>query len=170
MYPNQEYRIVNGELQLKGDNLISGYVGDDEENANAYEDGWFRTGDLARVDQDGFLYIIGRLKEVIVLSSGENISPAELEEKFNDLPIVQCSQVFEDIAENGKHILALEVVLRPTETAKLQVKDVKEYAIEQLKKVNETLLPYQRVSRIVVRDTDFERTPAMKIKRYKKCN
>jgi long-chain acyl-CoA synthetase len=168
MYPNQEYRIVNGELQLKGDNLMSGYVGDDEENANAYEDGWFKTGDLARVDEDGFLYIVGRLKEVIVLPSGENISPAELEEKFNALPTVQCSQVFEDVTENGKHILALEVVPRLTETAKLQVEDVKGYLVEQLKKVNESLLPYQRVSRIVVRETDFERTPAMKIKRYKR--
>jgi long-chain acyl-CoA synthetase len=170
MYPHQQYRIVNGELQLKGDNLMTCYVGDDEENFDAYEDGWFKTGDLARVDDDGFLYIVGRLKEVIVLPSGENISPAEVEEKFNALAIVQCSQVFEDIGENGKHILALEVVPRPTETAKLQVEDIKGYIVEQLKKVNESLPAFQRVSRIVVRDTDFERTPAMKIKRYKKCN
>jgi long-chain acyl-CoA synthetase len=167
MYPDQEYRIVEGELQLKGDNMMDCYVGSDEDNKNAYEDGWFRTGDLVRMDEEGFLYIVGRIKEIIVLGTGENISPAELEEKFNALTTVQCSQVFEAVGESGKHILALEVVPRLTELAKLQLEDPNAYLMTQLKQVNESLPTYQKVSRIVIRDTDFERTPAMKIKRYK---
>jgi long-chain acyl-CoA synthetase len=167
MYPDQEYRIVDGELQLKGDNMMDGYVGSDEDNKNAYEDGWFRTGDLVRMDEEGFLYIVGRIKEIIVLGTGENISPAELEEKFNALTTVQCSQVFEAVGESGKHILALEVVPRLTELAKLHLDDPNAYLMTELKKINEALPSYQKVSRIVIRDTDFERTPAMKIKRYK---
>ena len=164
-YPNQELRIVNGELWLKGRNMMEGYVGVEE--PDAYEDGWFKTGDLARLDEDGYLYITGRTKEIIVLQSGENVSPAEVETAFNALPFVQDSQVFEDENELGAQILALEVVLRPTELTQMEPEQKKQYALEELKKVNETLPQFQRVSRITIRDTDFQRSPAMKIVRYR---
>ena len=168
MYPNQEYKIVEGELWLKGRNMMLGYIG--EEEAEAYEDGWFKTGDLVRVDEDGFLYITGRIKEIIVLSNGENVSPAEVEANFNALPFIQDSQVFEDVNEQGVHFLALEVVPRMTELAAISDEDPNSYMMRELERVNKTLLPYERVSRIVIRDTDFARTPSMKIVRYKKCN
>ena len=161
-----EYRIVENELWLKGSNMMDGYVGAQE--TDAYEDGWFKTGDLVRMDDDGFLYITGRIKEVIVLPTGENISPAELEAKFNDLPFIQDSQVFEDMDENGRHFLSLEVVPRATEAAKLGA-DAGRIITEALQAVNEKLQPYERVSKIVIRDSDFARTPSMKIVRYKKC-
>ena len=167
-YPNQQLRIVNGELWLKGDNMMDGYVGDDAENAAAYEDGWFKTGDLVRIDEDGFLYITGRSKEIIVLSNGENVSPAEVEAHFNAPAFIQDTQVFEDVLPNGTHILALEAVPRATELKGIEG-DVKEYITKELEKINMTLPPYQRVSRIEVRDTDFERSPSMKILRYHKC-
>lgn len=167
MYPNQEYRIVNGELWLKGKNMLLEYVGEEEP---AYEDGWFKTGDLVRLDEDGFLYITGRVKEVIVLPSGENISPAELETKFNAIPYVQDSQVYEDVTESGNHFLALEVVLRETELKKVEAEDAKQFVTEELEKVNNTLQSYEKVQKIIIRDSDFQRTPSMKIVRYKKCN
>ena len=167
LYPHQEVKVVNGELWIKGENLMEGDVGDDEENALAFEDGFFKTGDLVRFDEEGMLYIVGRCKEVIVLPTGENISPAELEAKFNELDVIQDSQVFEKVTESGAHILALEVVPRMVEVKKLGLADVTSYLKEQLGKVNETLQPYQRVSEIIVRDKDFERTPSMKIVRYK---
>ena len=166
-YPNQELRFVNGELWLKGRNMMDGYIGED---AAAYEDGWFKTGDLVKMDDDGFLYITGRIKEIIILSNGENVSPAELEAKFNALDIIQDSQVFEDVNENGAHILALEVVPRAAEMAKLSLDNPAEYITKELERVNAALLPYQRVSKITIRSTDFERTPSMKIVRYKKCD
>ena len=168
MYPNQEYKIVDGELWLKGRNMMLGYIGEDA--AEAYEDGWFKTGDLVRVDEEGFLYITGRIKEIIVLSNGENVSPAAVEANFNALPFVQDSQVFEDVNEQGIHFLALEVVPRMTELAAITDEDPNGYMMRELERVNKTLLPYERVSRIVIRDTDFARTPSMKIVRYKKCN
>ena len=165
-YPHQSFRIVNGELWLKGKNMLTEYVGEPEENANAFEDGWFKTGDLVRMDDDGFLYITGRIKEVIVLPSGENISPAEVEAKFNELPLVADSQVFEDLDDNGHRILALEVVPRLSELARIPSEDQSAVLTKALEEVNRTLPPYERVNRITVRDTDFARTPSMKIVRY----
>ena len=163
-FPNQELRIEKGELWLKGRNMMNGYVGVDE--PDAYEDGWFKTGDLVRMDEDGYLYITGRIKEIIVLQSGENVSPAEVETAFNALPFVQDTQVFETENELGAQILALEVVLRPTELTDMEPEQRKQYALEELKRVNLTLPQFQQVSRITIRDTDFERSPAMKIVRY----
>lgn len=168
-YPHQEFKVVNDELWIKGENMMDGYVGEEGANEEAYEDGWFKTGDLVRFDEDGYLYITGRCKEIIVLSNGENVSPAEVESHFNALSIVQDCQLFEDIDENNRHILALEVVPRMVELAKVNVEDKLGYLMEELKKVNASLLPHERAERIVIRDSDFERTPAMKIVRYHKC-
>ncbi len=164
-FPNQEFRIVDGELWLKGRNMMEGYVGVEE--PGAYEDGWFKTGDLVRLDDEGYLYITGRIKEIIVLPNGENVSPAEVETHFNALPFIQDSQVFESRSALGEPILALEVVLRPTELTNLDDEARKAFAIAELEKINRTLPGFMQVSRIVVRDTDFQRSPAMKIVRYK---
>ena len=104
-----------------------------------------------------------------MLSTGENISPAELEAKFNSLNLIQDSQVFEDMNDSGNRFLALEVVPRATETAKLGDIDVNAKIIEELQKINQSLPTFQRVAKITVRTSDFERTPSMKIVRYKKC-
>lgn len=162
-YDHQELKIVNGELWIKGPNMMDGYVGEEE---NPYEDGYFKTGDLARLDEDGFLYITGRIKEIIVLPSGENISPAEIEAKVNELSFVQDSQVFEYVLKSGQHVLALEIVPRMTEVMKLGLEDSNAYMMSELNKLNDTLPSYQKVNKIIIRDSDFERTPSMKIKRY----
>lgn len=168
LYPNQQVKVVDGELRIKGRNMMTGYIGEAEEGVYD-EEGYFRTGDLVRFDEDGFLYITGRIKEIIVLPTGENISPAELEVRFLTLDLIQDAQVYEDVAEDGGHFLALEVVPRLPETAKLGDVDVVKVITEALEKINDTLPSAQRVSRIIVRDSDFERTPSMKIKRYQKC-
>ena len=162
-FPGQELKVVNGELWLKGPNMMDGYVGNPQENAAAYEDGWFKTGDLARFDEDGFLYITGRTKEIIVLSNGENISPAEVEARFNELETVQDSLV---TAEND--VLVLEVVPRNAVLLQLGKEDPIAFLREQLNEVNRALPTYQRVAKIVIRDTDFKRSPSMKILRNQK--
>lgn len=167
-YPNQELKIVDGELWLKGKNMMDGYV-NPEDNKVAYEDGWFKTGDLVKVDEDGFYYIVGRIKELIILPNGENVSPAEVEARFNEIPFVQDSQLFEDIDENGKHFLSLEIVPRAAVVAALPAEDKAAYMTSELEKVNLTLPGFQRAAKIVIRDKDFDRTPSMKIARYKKC-
>ena len=164
-FPNQTLRIAeNGELLLRGDNMLTAYIGTPDPAYDA--EGWFHTGDLARIDEDGFLYITGRTKEVIVLPSGENVSPAEVEARFNALPAVQDCQLFESENEHGIPILALEVVPRAAELK--GVEDVNAFLMPQLEEVNASLPAFQQAARIVIRDKDFERSPSMKILRYKR--
>ena len=169
IYPDMEYKIVDGELWLKGKNMFDCYVGEPEENATAFEDGWFKTGDLVRIDEKGFLYITGRKKEVIVLSSGENISPAEIESKFYEIEAIQDCLVYED-TENDKSILALEVYPRAVVVKALGIEDVEGYLKEKVNAVNATLPSFQRISKLVIRDTDFVRSPSMKIVRNQNGN
>ena len=163
IYGGMEYKVVDGELWLKGINMMDGYV-TEEDNATAYEDGYFKTGDLVRIDEEGFLYITGRIKEIIVLSNGENVSPAELEVKFYALDVVQDCLVY-DINEEGKEQLVLEVLPRMSSVKALGIEDLYAYLKEEVAKINETLPGYERINKIIIRDTDFVRTPAMKIAR-----
>lgn len=158
-YPGQQLRIENEELWIKGPHMMVGYYDEPEENEAAYTEGWFRTGDLVRVDEDGFLYITGRKKNIIVLSTGENISPEDLENTFCKLDILQDAMVYDEVVD-GMHILVLEVYPRPMEKAKL--KDADEYIMSELKQINAALPTHMRVSKIIIRSEDFERTPAMK--------
>ena len=167
IYDGMEYKLADGELWLKGINMMDGYVGG--ENETAYEDGWFKTGDLARIDEEGFLYITGRTKEIIVLSSGENVSPAELEVKFYGIDAVQDCVVY-DRTENGTQILVLEILPRMSTVKALGIDDVEAYLREEIRRINETLPGFERIQKIVLRDTDFPRTPAMKIDRKKASN
>jgi long-chain acyl-CoA synthetase len=168
IYGGMEYKLVDGELWLKGVNMMDGYVGG-AENSTAYEDGWFKTGDLARVDEEGFLYITGRTKEIIVLSSGENVSPAELEVKFYGIDAVQDCVVY-DRTENGAQYLVLEVLPRMGTIQARGITDVEGHIREEVRKINETLPSFERIQKVVLRDTDFPRTPAMKIDRKKASN
>ena len=163
IYPGMEYKIVDGELWLKGINMMDGYISP-EENEAAYEDGYFKTGDLVRIDEDGFLYITGRTKEIIVLSTGENVSPAEVEVHFYALDCIQDCLVF-DMEEDGRQILALEVLPRMATIKALGIEDVDTYLRAEIARVNETLPSFERIQKIIIRDTDFVRTPAMKIAR-----
>ncbi len=161
LYPGIQARVADGELWLRGPNMQLCYYGEPEENALAYEGGWFKTGDLVRFDEEGFLYITGRKKEVIVLSTGENVSPAELEAKFAGIDAIQDCLVYENDA--GK--LELEVFLRAPVVAAMQLADPREYVRGEVEKINRTLPSFERVTGVVFRETDFVRSPSMKIVR-----
>ena len=170
LYPDQEAKVVNGELWLKGRNMLIEYYNEPEENANAFEDGWFKTGDLVRFDEDNFLYIIGRVKDIIVLSNGENVSPAYIESKVNQLNFIQDSLVTEATNEFGAQILQVEVVLRVAvvKALGLEGEELAQFVTEKVFEVNNCLFDYERFSKVVIRTEDFPRTPAMKIIRPKK--
>ncbi len=161
MYGGMEYKIVDGELWLKGVNMMDGYV-TEEDTSLAYEDGYFKTGDLVRIDDEGFLYIVGRIKEIIVLPSGENVSPAEIEAKFYAVDAIQDCLVYDDM-ETGN--LILEVVPRAEVVSALKIDNIEAYMNATVKTVNESLAPYERINKVIIRTTDFVRTPAMKIAR-----
>lgn len=158
LFPNQEVRFVDGELWLRGKNLFSGYT-DPAETENAFTDGWFRTGDAARLDEDGFLYIMGRKKEMLLTANGENVYPAEVEALFNVLPEVQESQLYVTRDTEGHEMLALEVLPRARGEGD-------ETLMRKLKEINSTLPGFCRAKRITLRENDFERTASLKMKRY----
>ena len=169
LYPNQEIKIVDSELWIKGDNLLDGYYNEPEENKTAFVDGWFKTGDLVRLDEEGFLYITGRIKDIIVLSNGENVSPAYIEDKINSLDVIQDSLVPLETNEFGAEILQAEVILRPAVLGPKGITDVQGYIEELISEVNKTLFDYEQIQKVVIRTEDFPRSPSMKIIRPRKA-
>jgi len=150
-----EIKIIDDEILAKGDVVTAGYFKDDRHTAEAFQGGWFRTGDLGYMDKDGFLYITGRKKNLIVLSNGKNISPEEIEEYFYKLDYINEVVVY----QNGDQIVA-EVYLG-NETNELYEK----YIEQDLVSINSQLPLYKNISKVVVRETEFPKTATKKIKR-----
>ena len=165
IYPGQETKLVDGELWVRGDNLFSGYYKDPERTAEALtEDGWLRTGDLCHFDEEGFLYINGRIKNLIVLPSGENVSPESLEEPFYADPCVRDAMVKED-EFHGQQVIAVEILpLMPAFDGK-PWEEVEAYMNKLVARINETLPSTHRIVKVTVRTEDFKRTGSMKVAR-----
>ena len=165
IYPGQETKLVDGELWVKGDNVFSGYYKDPEKTAEALtEDGWLRTGDLCRFDEEGFLYITGRIKNLIVLANGENVSPEALEEPFYADPCVRDAMVKEDEL-NGSQVIAVEILpLMPAFEGK-PFEEVEAYMKNLVDKINATLPTTHQIRKVTVRTEDFKRTGSMKVSR-----
>ena len=165
IYPGQETRVVDGELWIKGDNVFSGYYKDPARTAEAFtEDGWFRTGDLVRFDDEGFLYITGRIKNLIILANGENVSPESLEEPFYADPYVRDAMVKEDEL-NGHKVIAVEILpFMPAFDGKT-MDDIRAYMNSLVDKVNAGLPSTHRIMKVTVRTEDFKRTGSMKVAR-----
>lgn len=167
-YAGQEFKIVDGELWIKGDNIMKCYYNNPVETANAFEDGYFKTGDLARFDENGLLYIVGRKKNLIVLDNGENISPEELEAKLNQVPFIQDSLVYQDTNEFGNGIIIAEVLPNKAVLEAMKVENPEATIKDAINKLNASLPTYSRIASIIVRTTEFTRSPSMKIIRPKK--
>ena len=121
-----------------------------------------------RLDEDGFLYITGRIKDIIVLSNGENVSPAYIEDKINSLDVIQDSLVTLETNEFGAEILQVEVILRPAVLGPLGIEDVQGDVESLIREVNKTLFDYEQIQKVVIRTEDFKRSPSMKIIRPRK--
>ncbi len=165
IYPGQETKLVDGELWIKGDNIFSGYYKDPERTAEALTpDGWLRTGDLCHFDEEGFLYITGRIKNLIVLSNGENISPESLEEPFYADPCVRDAMVKED-EFHGQNVIAVEILpFMPAFDGK-PWEEVEAYMHALVARINEGLPTTHRIVKVTVRTEDFKRTGSMKVSR-----
>ena len=165
IYPGQEARVVDGELWLKGDNIFSGYYKDPVKTAEAFsEDGWFKTGDLVRFDEEGFLYITGRIKNLIILPNGENVSPESLEEPFYADPCVRDAMVKEE-EMNGSPVIAVEILPQMPAFDGKSWEEVEQYMNELVKKINAGLPTTHRIMKVTVRKEDFKRTGSMKVAR-----
>ncbi|HOP10980.1 MAG TPA: class I adenylate-forming enzyme family protein [Oscillospiraceae bacterium] len=167
-YPNQELKLVDGELWLKGDNLFDGYYNDPEATAAAFGDGWFKTGDLAKFDEDGRLYIIGRTKNLIILDNGENVSPEELEALVNAIPFVRDCLVYEDKNDFGAQVIAVEVLPHENIGTADGIADMETAFKAALVEINRNLPRYMQIDKFTIRTTDFQRSGSMKIIRKAK--
>ena len=160
--PNCRVKIVDGAILVKGDNVMLGYYKDEAATAEALSDGWFKTGDLGYIDMDGFLYITGREKNLIILESGENISPEELEGYVVNLPLVNEVLVYQD----GGGITA-EVFPDFAYARENGIDNIKDVVYAQIGDINKGLPRYKHIHHVVIRSSEFEKTTSKKIIRYK---
>ena len=169
--PNMQVRIASanpaeiaGEIQVKGANVFLGYYKNEEATAEVFtEDGWFRTGDMGILDEDGSLFIKGRTKCMILGPSGQNIYPEEVETLLNSQPYVVESLVIED--DGGLTALIYPDFPQGAKDGMNQRAFVK-YMEERLSEWNAILPNYARLKKVEVMSEDFERTPKKSIKRY----
>ena len=157
--------MVDGELWVRGDNLFLGYYGDPEKTAEVMTpDGWLKTGDLVRFDEDDYMYIVGRIKNLIILSNGENISPESIEEPFYQDPKLRDCLVKEEEVD-GRGIIAIEIYPRIDDFGNTPWEEVEAYFNKLVDEVNATMPTTHRISKVTVRKEDFKRTGAMKVSR-----
>ncbi len=155
-----EVRCVDGEIQVKGPSVMKGYYKMPEETANAFtSDGFLHTGDLGYI-KDNHIYLVGRRKNLIILSNGENISPEEIENKFADFTEVKEVVVF---AENDK--LIAEIYHDDTFLAQKDADEIRNILAEIVDKVNMQLNSDRTIYNFRIREKPFERTSTGKIKR-----
>lgn len=154
-----------GEIQVKGENVMVGYYKNTEASQDVFTtDGWLRTGDLGRIDANGHIFIRGRSKSMILGPSGQNIFPEELEAKLNDMPFIQESLIIE---RNKKLVALVYADYESLDALGLNNPDNLETIMdENLKNLNSLVASYEKVSKIQLYPTEFEKTPKKNIKRY----
>ena len=169
--PNIEIRVqskaphlIPGEVQVQGANVFLGYYKNAEATAEAFtQDGWFRTGDVGILDNDGYLYLRGRTKCMILGANGQNIYPEEIEAALNNIPYVVHSLVVDD---NGKLVGLIYPDYKQANLDGLRVKELDELLQSNLQEVNLLFPNYSHISHLELMPEDFEMTPKGSIKRY----
>ncbi len=160
-----------GEIVIRGKNVMLGYYNNPAATAEVMRDGWFYSGDYGYIDKDGFVYITGRKKNVIVTKNGKNIFPEEIETYLNRAPIVAESMVYGIEQADGDTLVAVMIQPDAEEAKNLlgenYTKEALQKALEEaVAGVNNSLQNYKRVSRVILHEDDFEKTTTKKIKRH----
>ena len=148
--PNED---GEGEILIKGDIVMMGYYNNPEATDAAFEGEWFKTGDIGKIDKDGFIFITGRKKNIIILSNAKNVYPEEIEAE-----ILKVEGVDEVLVYGEENVITAEIY---TETP-----DKKEDIRQNVQKLNSELPSYKQVKHIKFRDVEFEKTTTKKIKRF----
>lgn len=164
----------SGEIWAKGPSVMIGYYKNEKATADVFEDGWFKTGDIGYVDEEGFLHINGRKKNVIISRGGKNVFPEEIEDVLNRSPFILESIVSGEKDSKQDEIIAAQIVadaeafIEFSETNKIGITDelIREKISEEIDKANDQLASYKQIKKFVVRQKEFEKTTTQKIKRY----
>lgn len=173
---NEEIKIFEpneqgiGEIIAKGPNVMLGYFENEEATKEVLVDGWFHTGDLGYVDKDGFLFITGRKKNVIVMKNGKNIYPEELEVLISKLPYVAENMVFGIPTKDDDLDLAAKIVYNKEYVEDtfgvISKEELKEKIWQDIKQINKTMPPYKYIREIMVTDEPMIKTTTQKVKRF----
>ena len=179
--PNVEYKIDDpndegvGEIIVKGPNVMLGYYNNVADTEKVLVDGWFHTGDLGKIDDDGYLYITGRCKSVIVTKNGKNIYPEEVEYYLNDNPLITESLVSGIHKDNDDETYINAQIFPNIEAISEQLKgsvptkeEIKKIVSDIVQTVNSKLPNYKHIKSFIVREEEFEKTTTKKIKRFGK--
>ena len=157
-----------GEILAKTESRMLGYFEDPEETAKVLlPDGWLATGDYGYIDNEGFLHVTGRKKNVIVTKNGKNIFPEELEYLLNKSDYIKESVVWGDEDEQlGDLIITAEIVTEPDFVKDLTEEEIQRIIKEEVEKVNNSTTSYKRIRKFNLREEEFEKTTTRKIKRH----
>ncbi len=177
--PNVEYKIDSpnnegiGEIIVKGPNVMLGYYNNPEATANVMKNGWFHTGDLGKIDKNGYLYITGRCKSVIVTKNGKNIYPEEVEYYLNDNPLISEALVqgIQEDDDDETYVKAqiypnLEAISEYLKGSVPTKEEIKKIISDVVSSVNSKLPNYKHIKGFIIRDKEFEKTTTQKVKRY----
>lgn len=161
LMPNCEGKSVDGELWVRGSSVMQGYYKMPEETKETLQDGWLRTGDLGYVDEDRFVHLTGRKKNLIITKNGENVSPEELENKIGENRMVQ-----EILVRENEGVIEAEIFPDYDYVKKKHIKDVRAALQKIIDDYNQTAPAYKKVYSLKVRETEFDKTTSKKIKRF----
>ena len=173
--PSDEVKLLDinkdgiGELAVKGPNVMLEYYENKEATEKVLKDGWFQTGDLARIDEDGYIFICGRKKSVIVLKNGKNIFPEEMETLINKEDGIEESFIFgKPISKDPNDIKIFVKIVYNKESFEGKTEtEIKEYFNEKIKSINKTMPHYKAIRGIIISDKPLIKTTTNKIKREK---
>lgn len=155
---------IPGELVCRGENLMDGYYKNEDATAQAIDkDGWLHTGDMAIMDNDGYFYIKGRCKNMLLTASGQNIYPEEIESKLNNMPHVAESLI---VLRQEKLVALVYPDADEAFSNGLNQKDLERIMEENRETINKDLPAYSQLSRIILHPEEFEKTAKKSIKRY----
>ena len=179
--PGTEVKIYNpdekgiGEIICRGPSVMLGYYRDDDATREALRNGWLHTGDYGYFDQDGFLYVSGRKKSVIITKNGKNIFPEEVEFYLTESEYIEEALVHGiDGLRNDDVIIKAEIFpnypLFENENPEVSEEYIEEKIGEIIEKINDTVPKYKRIKRYYIRKTEFEKTTTKKVKRYLDTN
>jgi len=159
--------FIEGEILVKGDNVMLGYYKNEEANKEVFtEDGYFRTGDIGYMDSDGYIYITGRKKSVIVLENGKNVFPEEIEEYLSDIDTIAEAVVVG--RREGENVILTAIVFPAFDKFEkdTDINSIADSIKSSVNSLNKKLPSFKQIRNIELRQTEFEKTTSRKIKRY----
>ena len=163
-----------GEVYAKGDNVMLGYYNNQKLTEEAFDNGWFRTGDLGFFDDEGFLHLSGRKKNVIIANNGENVFPEEIEDILGRNPFILECMVYGEKDDKHDEIIAAQIVTNSETFIEYSLKNnlkvtselVNEIISGVIANTNKQLAGFKRIKKFYIRENEFEKTTTQKIKRH----